>query len=351
MVNRKILTVVGARPQFVKVAPVSHAFKEIGGMDEVIVHTGQHFDPMMSAIFFKELSIEPPKYNLGVHSKSHGSMTGEMMIKLEEIFSIEKPAYVLVYGDTNSTLAGALVAAKLHIPIIHVESGLRSYNRSMPEEVNRVLTDHVSSVLFCPTFQSVGNLKSEGITEGVFHVGDVMYDACLYAKNKSNEHDLLSKFSLEPQNYGVISIHREENTKDVLHFNDILHHVSEVTQQMGIVALWPIHPRSKKFIEENGLKIPVNIKTCEPLGYLEMQSLLSKAAIVFTDSGGLQKEAYFHQVPCVTLRDETEWTETVSHGWNRLWKDKSYNFNKKPIPEYGDGKSALKIASIVEKLN
>lgn len=341
-----VLTVVGARPQFIKASPVSHALIAQGGFREILVHTGQHFDAAMSDVFFEELDIPPPAHNLEVNSLGHGAMTGRMLEKLEEVMISEKPDWVLVYGDTNSTVAGALAAAKLHIPVAHVEAGLRSFNRRMPEEINRVVADHVSAMLFCPTRTAVANLSTEGITKGVHHVGDVMYDVTLAAVERARGRSkILETHSLTPKGYAVATIHRAENTDDPERFARVIQWLSDRAQETPIVMA--VHPRTRKLMEKSGLT-PEGVRLVEPLGYLDMAWLTHNAAAVFTDSGGLQKEAYFHRVPCVTLRDETEWVETVSAGWNRLWTSPDYA-PRSEISDYGSGESSAKIAELLAK--
>jgi UDP-GlcNAc3NAcA epimerase len=341
---RSIMTVVGARPQFIKAAPVSHALKAAGSVREILVHTGQHFDELMSDIFFEELAIPHPAYNLEVNSLSHGAMTGRMLEKLEEVMLHEKPDLVLIYGDTNSTAAGALAAAKLHIPVAHVEAGLRSFNRRMPEEINRVLADHLSAILFCPTESAVANLRSEGMSEGVHHVGDVMYDVTLTAVRRAKERSaILDRLGLAPKTYAVATVHRAENTDDPERFTRVLAWLSEAGRATPVVM--PVHPRTRKIMAAQRLA-PENLRLIEPLGYLDMALLTHNSAAVFTDSGGLQKEAYFHRVPCVTLRDETEWVETVEGGWNRLWTTPDYK-PRRDIADYGEGRSSVRIAKML----
>ena len=313
----KILTVVGARPQFIKAAPVSKALGE-SGHQEFLVHTGQHYDYGMSQIFFEELGIPEPNVNLGVGSGSHGRQTGQMLIGLEEIVQAEKPDWVLVYGDTNSTLAGALVACKLQIPIVHVEAGLRSFNRAMPEEHNRVLTDHCSELLFCPTQTAVDNLAQEGITAGVHLVGDTMYDAVLqFSEIARQRSTILHQLNVEPKKYLLATVHRPYNT-DV---PDNMLSILTAFQEIGETIIFPVHPRTRKQITllDGMLDLPRlkhYVKMIEPVGYLDMLMLEQHARMILTDSGGIQKEAYFFGVPCVTLRPETEWVETVAAGWN-----------------------------------
>lgn len=339
----QIFTVIGARPQFIKAAPVSRAIAE-AGMSEVIAHTGQHFDALMSDVFFDELDIPKPGYNLEVNSLGHGAMTGRMLEKLEEAMLAEKPDLVLIYGDTNSTVAGALAAAKLNIPVAHVEAGLRSFNRRMPEEVNRVVADHVSALLFCPTQTAVANLAAEGITKGVHAVGDVMYDTTLAAvKRAESRSTIIETMGLTPRGYAVATIHRAENTDDPERFARVVAWLEDAARQTPVVM--PVHPRTRKLLASRGLA-PAGLTLIDPIGYLDMARLLSQAAAVFTDSGGLQKEAYFHRVPCVTLRDETEWVETIEAGWNRLWTSDSYA-PRRDIADYGDGHSATAIARLL----
>lgn len=341
----QIFTVLGARPQFIKAAPVSRAIAE-AGMTEVIVHTGQHFDALMSDVFFDELDIPKPSYNLEVNSLGHGAMTGRMLEKLEEAMLAEKPDAVLIYGDTNSTIAGALAAAKLNIPVAHVEAGLRSFNRRMPEEVNRVVADHVSALLFCPTETAVANLAAEGITKGVHAVGDVMFDTTLAAVERAEGRStIIETLGLTPGGYAVATIHRAENTDDPERFARVVAWLEAEAEKMPVVM--PVHPRTRKLLTSRCLA-PTGVALIDPIGYLDMARLLSRAAAVFTDSGGLQKEAYFHRVPCVTLRDETEWVETVEAGWNRLWIGPDYTA-RRDIPDYGIGQAAKVIAELLHK--
>lgn len=338
-----ILTVVGARPQFIKAAAVSHALAG-AGVREVLVHTGQHFDASMSDIFFAELGIPQPAYNLDIHSAGHGAMTGRMLEKLETVMLAEKPDIVLVYGDTNSTVAGAMAAAKLHIPVAHVEAGLRSFNRRMPEELNRIVTDHLSTHLFCPTEAAVANLANEGIRSGVHAIGDVMYDICLTTARRAEENSsILQRLDLAPKSYAVATIHRAENTDDPARFAKILAWLEDAARAAPIVM--PLHPRTAKLIKPLDRKL-VNIRLIDPLGYLDMTRLVHQSAAVFTDSGGLQKEAYFHRVPCVTLRDETEWIETIAGGWNRLWIGPDYA-ERREIPDFGDGHAGEKLVALL----
>ncbi|HHX95012.1 MAG TPA: UDP-N-acetylglucosamine 2-epimerase (non-hydrolyzing) [Clostridia bacterium] len=337
----KIVTVVGARPQFIKAAPVSLKLRE-SGITEIFVHTGQHYNPRMSGNFFRELNLPPPNYNLGVGSATHGKQTGRMLEALEAIMLREEPDWVLVYGDTNSTLAGALAAAKLHIPIAHVEAGIRSYNPVMPEEINRRLTDHVSTALLCPTEQAVRNLEQEGFnnilnggkltdiappvrlktgtTPLVVNVGDVMYDMVLKTGRRleSMSPQILKRYQVSKDKYVLATVHRSENTDHKARLEGVIEGLS----RLGVTVILPLHPRTKKYLSDYALFPRINqaknIVLTEPLGYVELLSLLKNARCVVTDSGGIQKEAYLLGVPCLTCRNETEWPETVDSGWNRL---------------------------------
>lgn len=339
----RVLTVVGARPQFIKASPVSHALSE-AGVFEVLVHTGQHFDTLMSDVFFAELNIEKPAYNLNINSLGHGAMTGRMLEKLEATMVAESPDLVLIYGDTNSTIAAALAAVKLHVPVAHVEAGLRSFNRRMPEEINRVVADHLSALLFCPTSAAVRNLANEGITAGVHAVGDVMYDTTLLAVQRAEGRSrILERLGLISKSYAVATLHRAENTDDPGRFTRLLEWLDAAAAQAPII--FPAHPRTRKLMERLGNQ-PRRMRVVDPLGYLDMAMLVHHASAVYTDSGGLQKEAYFHRVPCVTLREETEWIETIEAGWNRLWNAPSYA-PRRDIPDYGTGRSAQAIAALI----
>jgi UDP-GlcNAc3NAcA epimerase len=316
----KIVTVVGARPQFIKAAAVSRVIgtEHAGRIEEVLVHTGQHHDENMSKVFFEELDIPEPKYNLKISGGTHGAMTGRMLEAVENVLLQEKPDYLLIYGDTNSTLAGALAAAKLHIPVAHVEAGLRSFNMRMPEEVNRILSDRVSTFLFCPTETAVKNLQAEGLVKGVANVGDVMYDVALFYREKARHQSLvLQRLNLTPKEYALATCHRAENTDDPLRLESILSALAEITKQVPVV--FPLHPRTHKLIYEYGLSHWLQrLTVTEPLSFLDMVALEQAAKVILTDSGGVQKEAFFYDVPCITLRDETEWIETVELGANRL---------------------------------
>ncbi|MHB1653262.1 MAG: non-hydrolyzing UDP-N-acetylglucosamine 2-epimerase [Desulfitobacteriaceae bacterium] len=352
----KIATVVGARPQFIKAAPVSRLLRV--KHTEVLIHTGQHYDSNMSDIFFEELDIPRPDYNLGVGSGSQGAQTGAILKEVEEVLWHEKPDALLVYGDTNSTLAGALAAVKLHIPVLHIEAGLRSFNRKMPEEINRVLTDHASDWLFCPTTTAVANLAAEGITSGVYLNGDVMYDAFLFNSKLARERaSILERLGIQRQEYILCTIHRAENTDEPGRLKEILTALSQVTQTVVL----PLHPRTLKIIREQGLEksLGSQVKVIDPVGYLDMICLEADAWKIFTDSGGVQKEAYFAKVPCVTLRDETEWLETVETGWNRLVGAKAGEILRAAqefIPPsvqpkvFGNGDAAGEFVRIIESL-
>jgi len=313
-----LVTVVGARPQFIKAAAVSREMAKHKEIREIIVHTGQHFDANMSDIFFAEMEIPKPDYYLEVNSLSHGAMTGRMLEKVEEVLIRERPDYVMVYGDTNSTLAGALAAKKLHIKVVHVEAGLRSFNMQMPEEINRILTDRISDILCCPTDTAVENLKREGFGSvpcRVVKTGDVMQDAAIYYRSVAAERSaIISRLALDHKPFVLCTIHRAENTDDPERLAAIVSALNRISQDMKVVM--PLHPRTRKIIAENRLEML--FEPIEPVGYFDMIELLSHTRLVMTDSGGLQKEAYFFAKPCVTLRDETEWIELVEHGINIL---------------------------------
>lgn len=308
----KVLTVVGARPQFIKLAPVSRLLRR--QHHEVLVHTGQHYDDEMSELFFRELELPSPDYNLGVGSGPHGQQTAAMLSGLERVMLAEKPDCVLVYGDTNSTLAGALAAAKLNLRLAHVEAGLRSYDKGMPEEINRVLTDHVSDLCFCPTDQAVSNLEREGIVRNVYQVGDVMYDVFRQQAELAGRQTILRDLALEPHSYLLATIHRAENVDEPAR----LHRILTGLGRAGSLVVLPIHPRTRAALQRSPWSLPDHIRLIDPVGYLEMVALEQAARLILTDSGGVQKEAYFVGVPCITLRDRTEWTETVRAGWNTL---------------------------------
>jgi len=337
----KIVSIVGARPQFIKCNPVSKELRK--DHHEILVHTGQHYDYEMSKLFFEELGIPKPDYNLNVGSGPQGMQTGEMLIKIEKVLLKEKPDFILVYGDTNSTLAGALAATKLHIKVSHVEAGLRSFDTSMPEEINRVLTDHASDILFAPTKTAVENLKKEGITDGVHLNGDVMYDALLH--------------NIKKEGYFLATIHRQTNTDNINNLTQIL----EAFSHLGKKVIFPVHPRTQKYIKTHGLeeKIKEDVSLVKPVGYIDFLWLEKNSLKILTDSGGIQKEAYLLKVPCITLRENTEWVETVDDKWNILvGKDKekiidaAINFipPEKQNNHFGDGKASSKIKEILDKI-
>ena len=360
----EIITIVGARPQFIKAAAISRAIKAFNRsrpiqINETLIHTGQHYDNNMSQVFFDELEIPRPDYNLEVSGGLHGEQTGRMLERIEGVLLKQKPDKVLVYGDTNSTLAGALAATKLHIPVAHVEAGLRSFNRLMPEETNRVLTDHVSEMLFCPTDTAVNNLTQEGIKRGVHQVGDVMYDCALFYRKKAavNDLPLLTELGVEKNKYYLATIHRAENTNDPQRLNNIFSGLNEISSSQAPVVL-PLHPRTKNKMTTFGIIPAQNIMIIPPVSYLEMVILENSAQAIFTDSGGVQKEAYIFKVPCITLRSETEWVETVETGWNvlvgadhskivEMAKQIDYSVEKPWKPFYGDGNASGKICNIM----
>lgn len=353
--QKKIISIIGARPQFIKAAPLSKELRKY--FKEVLIHTGQHFDYKMSDIFFKGLDLPEPDYNLGINSLSHGKMTGAMLGEIEDILIRENPEAVIIYGDTNSTLAGSLAAVKLQIPIAHIEAGLRSYNRKMPEEINRVLSDQISKWLFVPSLVAKNNLEREGVREGIYIVGDIMYDAVLHNINKALSYsNILLNLNLEKNNYLVATIHRQENTDDETRLKKIIEIFSLVDKKIII----PLHPRTKKKIEDFHLNFSDNVIVIDPLGYLDMLNIMQNAYVIITDSGGIQKEAYYLNAPCITLRDESEWVETVDVGWNFIVGVNQDKFisayssctavREQKHPElYGDGKTAEKIVDILKK--
>ena len=358
---KKILTVIGARPQFIKASVVSRAIKEKESLKEVVIHTGQHFDHNMSQIFFDQLEIERPAFNLGVSGGNHGEQTGKMIIGIEEVILKEKPDVVLLYGDTNSTLAGSIAASKLHIPIAHVEAGLRSYNMKMPEEVNRILTDRISSFLFTPSTNADQNLRKEGIEkEKIFCVGDVMNDSAIHFGKLANQKvNVFKEFELENENYILITIHRAENTDDDERLHSIVRALESITDDYELI--WPLHPRTRNRLKELNYDTSISpIRFIEPVGYLEMLQMVSGASLVITDSGGLQKETYFNDVRCLIARNETEWVELVDSGFNRLLRDISelksnvndmigHSISDFDKNIYGDGKASQKIASVLDQ--
>jgi UDP-GlcNAc3NAcA epimerase len=385
VVRMKIVTVVGARPQFVKAAAVRRAIEAYNkhaslprrrrskkAFQELLVHTGQHYDYAMDGVFFEELQLPKPDYHLGVGSGSHAQQTALMLERIETLLQKEKPDAVLVYGDTNSTLAGALTAAKLNIPVAHVEAGLRSFNRVMPEETNRLLTDHLSTFLFCPTQQSVQNLTKEGIKNGkekvVKRVGDVMYDSILHystlADKKStilNDLNLFTTHDSRLTNYYLATLHRAENTDDPKRLRSILEALDEIGKESPVVL--PLHPRTKKMITTYGLRLrEERVRWIDPVSYLDMITLSKHARVILTDSGGVQKEAYWLRVPCVTLREETEWVETVESGCNVLvgadrkkiveavHSREGKKLPKKGVKLFGDGKASERIVQTLSDL-
>ncbi len=357
----KVLTVVGARPQFIKAAAVATVLRATPEVREVLVHTGQHYDDNMSRVFFEELEIPKPDYHLGIGGGTHGQNTGRMLEAIERVLLEERPDWVLVYGDTDSTLAGALAAVKLHVRVAHVEAGLRSFNRRMPEEINRVLTDHASDLLFAPTEAAVQNLKREGIPEERIHlVGDVMYDAALYyGKKAERESRILERLSLQPKGYILATVHRAENTDNPARLKAILEGLAKVHREVPVV--FPVHPRPRKAAELFGLgHLLESVMAIEPVGYLDMVMLEKNASLIATDSGGVQKEAFFYRVPCVTLREETEWVELVALGWNRLCPpgkvtdlaaciDEARRTHGAEASPYGDGKASARIVRLLRE--
>jgi UDP-GlcNAc3NAcA epimerase len=355
---KKILTVLGARPQFVKASVVSTALAHTGVLEEVLVHTGQHFDANMSEVFFSELSMRAPKHNLGIHGGLHGAMTGQMLEAIEAVLLDERPDAVLVFGDTNSTLAGALAAAKLHIPVAHVEAGLRSFNMRMPEEVNRILTDRISTWLFTPTDAATQHLKAEGVNEdSIVPVGDVMYDVAMhYGQLASATGGILQRLEARPGGYILATVHRAENTDSPERLEAIVAALSHSARSLQVI--WPLHPRTRAVLQSMGLLdkvLAAGVQLIDPVGYLAMVQLEKHAALIATDSGGVQKEAYFYQVPCVTLRDETEWIELVDSGWNQLASptdaavvssaiQNALGSRGRAVSPYGKGDAADKIA-------
>jgi UDP-GlcNAc3NAcA epimerase len=354
----KVITIVGARPQFIKAAAISRVIRDqyAGIIAETLVHTGQHYDENMSKVFFDDLDIPPPGFNLEISGGTHGAMTGKMLEGIERILLAESPDVVLIYGDTNSTLAGALAAAKLHIPVAHVEAGLRSFNMRMPEEINRILSDRVSTLLFCPTQTAVDNLQREGITAGVHNVGDVMYDVALFYRDAARTKSRIREdLGLHDGAFVLATCHRAENTDSPERLEQILKGLSVVARSMPVVL--PLHPRTRKIIQDKGLQPLIEPLTIlEPLAFLDMVALEQSAKAILTDSGGVQKEAFFYGVPCITMRDETEWTETVALGWNTLVgasTDAIVDAFSKAAPPataerpYGNGKAAESIVSFL----
>lgn len=377
-VKPKVIHIVGARPQFIKYAAIYRIIVRehlTESFDNILLHTGQHYDYSMSRVFFDELGIEEPNYHLGVGSGSHGEQTAKIMIGVENILIREKPDLVVVYGDTNSTLGGALAASKLHIPVAHVEAGLRSYNKKMPEEINRVLTDHVSTILLCPTKVATQNLIREGFTNlinngdlidvklidslnfdhsnsVVINVGDVMYDLFIRTNSKIQVNSkILKELNLRQKNYWLITLHRAENTED-----EKLPRICEYINNIvgDDIAIFPMHPRTKKVYQKLNIKFNKNVKVVEPLSYNDLLTLLVNSRAVITDSGGVQKEAYWARIPCITFRDETEWVETVESGWNVLYKDYRNNkyffdLNRDHPSFHGDGNASERIVKLILK--
>lgn len=361
----KIITVLGARPQFIKSSCVSRAIEQHNKtsdktISEIILHTGQHYDFEMSESFFRELELKKPIYNLDINDCSHGAMTGRMLEKVESILVAEKPDVVIVYGDTNSTLAGALASAKLNIKVAHIEAGLRSFNRKMPEEINRVLVDHVSTLLFCPTETAVKNLNREGIFDGAIEVGDVMYDAALHFRGLAKTRLALDRWGVREKDYVLCTIHRAENTDNKNRLLNILQALNEIAERVKVVL--PLHPRTKSKLSAYDLSGYLdNLTVISPVSYLEMLRLEMGAHSIITDSGGVQKEAFFNRIPCLTVRDETEWIETVDLGWNEIcgadrativknWNGINGMSRKSALP-YGDGQASNKIIQcIIESL-
>ena len=367
----KIMTVVGARPQFIKAAVISRAIRAVNATDmqppveEFLVHTGQHYDLNMSDVFFDEMEgLAAPRHHLGIGNLAQGAMTGRMLEAIEKVILQDQPDCVVVYGDTNSTLAGALAAVKLHVPVAHVEAGLRSFNRRMPEEINRVLTDHASSILFAPTDTAVRNLASEGLPADRVHlVGDVMYDATLaYGRIAEDRSRILETLHLRPRDYILATIHRAENTDDPARLEHVCRGLSELARSSRVV--FPVHPRTKAALKRAGSPGDglTALTLCDPLGYLDMTMLEKHARVIVTDSGGVQKEAYFHRVPCITVREETEWRELVDLGWNRVtppaefaapgaamkWAtDRANRLDQDTIYPYGRGDAANRIVGIL----
>ncbi len=350
----KIISVVGARPEFIQATPVSRALRK--SHHEILVHTGQHYDYKMSQTFFDELGIPAPDHNLEVGSGSHAGQTAEILVRFEEIVLKENPDLIIIRGDTNSTLAGALVASKLHIPVVHIEAGERSYDRRMPEEINRLVADQLSSAYFCVSKTAVKQLAREGITENVFWVGDVMLDANLanrpLARQKST---VLSTLGLASGSFGLVTVHRAANTDDPARLANIV----TALNQVGETVIFPVHPRTRGALEKLDVQFADNVRVIEPVGYYDMMMLEENARIIATDSGGVQREAYFMKKPCITLRDETEWTETVHVGWNKLvgvdvdailheWKTFTPPAEQPPI--FGDGKAGEKIAHQLDSI-
>ncbi len=363
----KIIQIVGARPQFIKYFPVHKALLKYENVRNILIHTGQHYDVNMSDIFFKELGIPEPHYHLGVGSGPQGAQTARMIEKIEEVILKEKPDCIVIYGDTNSTLAGALAASKLHLPVFHIEAGLRSYNKFMPEEINRVLSDHVSTLLFCPTKTAIKNLEKEGfknkLNDGelipipfnqkivsniseplIVNAGDVMYDIIKEIGPKAEKSEILERLGLNGKNYATMTLHRAENVDNAERLQKLLNFVNDIDLEK---VIFPVHPRTKRLLSQ--VNFSEKIKIIDPLGYIDMVKLTKESSLVLTDSGGLQKEAFWLGVPCITLREETEWIETIELGWNILYKNfKSINdFTKKTAYPFGDGRAGERIVEVI----
>lgn len=360
MSEKKLITVIGARPQFIKAAAVSNALKS-SSLKEKIIHTGQHFDKNMSEVFFEEMNIPKPDYLLNINSMSHGAMTGKMLEQTEQVLKLEKPDAVMVYGDTNSTLAGALAAKKLNIKVIHIEAGLRSFNMAMPEEINRILTDRISDFLFCPTEKAMSNLYKEGFEHFGSHLiksGDVMQDAAiLFSKLSEEKSQIIQELKLKNKAFVLATIHRQENTDNEENLRNIIQSLNLIHKDMEVLV--PLHPRTRKIIAS--LKLPVLFNVIAPVGYFDMLQLLKHCALVMTDSGGLQKEAFFFKKHCITLREETEWTELTEHGFNslaganqqkiiHLCKELPFRQRNFDVDLYGGGKAAETIVAHLEEL-
>jgi len=350
----RLTTIIGARPQFIKAAAISRVLKNEPDFEEIIVHTGQHYDQNMSDIFFEELQIPIPNYNLNIGSGSHAEQTGHMLISIEKLLLKEHPDAVIIYGDTNSTIAGVLAAAKLHIPIAHVEAGLRSFNKKMPEEVNRIVADHLSDFLYVPTVTAMKHLQREGLSDKAILSGDVMMDSILFYKELINKNPSKYHINEVENNYSVVTIHRPVNTDNIANLKNIFKAIHQIEE----LFVFPAHPRVKKIIHDNSIDIPQNVRMIPPVGYLQMIKLLLGTQKVYTDSGGLQKEAYILRKPCITLREETEWVETLNNGWNTTVGANSERIvatsklkvsDQEPEPYYGDGHAAEFIIEHLKK--
>lgn len=377
--NKRIVSIVGARPQFIKASILSRSLKK-AGITEIMVHTGQHYDPVMSDIFFNDLQIAKPAYHLGIGSASHGEQTGRMLMEIEKILQKEKPDCAVVFGDTNSTLAGALAAAKLRIPLAHVEAGLRSFNKNMPEEINRLLSDHLAAILFCPTATAVKNLRREGLANPagstsqaeprggkslplICHTGDLMYDLAMEVSASIDHAAVLTKFFLPAKAFILATIHRAENTDDPMNFENIFHAMADLAQS-GIPVFFPIHPRTRKSLwalNRRGNFLPPLLAIHDPVSYPEMIALENAARLIITDSGGVQKEGYFFKTPCLIPRQESEWTELIDSGWNTLCRPRRKDIFKQALALYkfsgrrrwrnffGNGNVAETMAGIIKK--